>query len=186
VGIGNVEEESDGLLVRRVLAGESHVYARLVGRYQDRLGRYACRMLGNEADAEDALQDTFVRGYRSLARCSRPDGFGPWVFGILVNRCRTYAARRARRQQVVETSDIAVAAASVAHSAEQDAWREAIMWAIGQLSPDHREAFLLKHVEDLSYDQMEVLTGARAPALRMRVLRAREELRRLLAETVRD
>lgn len=84
--------------MRRVLAGESQVYARLVERYKDRLGRYAVRMLGDVADAEDALQDTFVRGYRSLARCTNPDGFGAWLFGILVNRCRTYASQRSRRQ----------------------------------------------------------------------------------------
>jgi RNA polymerase sigma-70 factor (ECF subfamily) len=180
-----VQEESDGPLVRRVLAGDSQAYALLVDRYKDRLGRYAVRMLGNRADAEDALQDTFVRGYRSLAQCTRPDGFGAWQFGILVNRCRTHAARRARRQEVVVTNDAAVGAASVAHSAEQDAWREAITWALEQLAPDQREAFLLKHVEDLSYDEMEELTGTRAPTLRMRVFRAREELRRLLAESVR-
>jgi RNA polymerase sigma-70 factor (ECF subfamily) len=181
----SVKEESDGPLVRRVLAGESQAYGRLVERYRDRLGRYALRMLGNQADAEDALQDTFVRGYRSLARCTRAEGFGAWLFGILVNRCRTYAARRARRQQVVVANDVALGAASIAHTEEQDAWREAIAWALEQLSPDHREAFLLKHVEDLSYDEMQELTGTRAPTLRMRVFRAREELRRLLGETVR-
>ncbi len=170
--------------MRRVLAGESQVYARLVERYKDRLGRYAVRMLGDVADAEDALQDTFVRGYRSLARCTNPDGFGAWLFGILVNRCRTYASQRSRRQALVVTSDLAVAGASVEHSADQDAWREAITWALEQLPSEQREAFLLKHVEDLSYEEMERLTGARIPALKMRVFRAREALRQLLAETI--
>jgi RNA polymerase sigma-70 factor, ECF subfamily len=179
-----VKEESDGLLVRRVLAGETQVYARLVERYQPRLGRYALRMLGNRADAEDALQDSFVRGYRSLARCTNPDGFGPWMFAILVNRCRTYASRRARRQEVMVTDDLATG--SVAHTAESDAWRDAVRWALERLSPEQREAFVLRHVEDLSYEQIEAMTGTRAAALRMRVLRAREQLRRLLAETVRD
>ncbi len=171
--------------MRRVLAGESQVYARLVERYRDRLGRYAVRMLGNVADAEDALQDTFVRGYRSLARCTNPEGFGAWLFGILVNRCRTYAAQRARRQAMVMLDESAVASASVAHSEDRDAWREAITWAVDQLNPDQREAFLLKYVEELSYEEMQKLTGTRIPALKMRVFRAREELRRLLEETVR-
>ncbi len=177
--------ESDGLLQSRVLAGEREVYARLVDRHRDRLGRYALRMLGNRADAEDALQDTFVRAYRSLARC-KPEGFGPWVFGILVNRCRTYAARRARIQGVMVTDDVAMARASVEHSEERDGIRDSIRWALEQLPAEQREAFLLKHVEDLSYDAMEEMTGVRLSALRMRVFRAREELRKLLAETVRD
>jgi RNA polymerase sigma-70 factor (ECF subfamily) len=179
-----VREESDALLVRRVLAGEIEAFAGLVDRYRDRLGRYAFRMLGNAADAEDALQDTFVRAYRSLARCTRPDRLGPWLFGILVNRCRTHAARRARRQATLLTDEMALADAAVNAAAEDAEWHDAIQRALAQLSPDRREAFLLRHVEDLSYEDMEHLTGVRAATLRMRVLRAREELRRLLTEAV--
>ena len=178
-----MKEESDELLVRRVLAGETHVYARLVERYRARLGRYAVRMLGNQADAEDALQDAFVRGYRSLARC-RPEGFREWLFGILINRCRTYAVQRARRQGVVTNDDFIAANASNGHTAEAHGWRQAIDWALEQLPGEQREAFLLKHVEDLSYEEMQELTGVRVPALKMRVFRAREALRRLLEENV--
>lgn len=179
-------DDSDALLVSRVVAGEQEVYARLVERYRDRLGRYALRMLGNRADAEDALQDTFVRAYRSIANCTKPEGFGAWAFGILVNRCRTHAARRARTNGVLVVNDVAMAGASVAHSADRDAIRDAINWALYQLPTEQREAFLLKHVEDLSYETMETMTGVRPSALRMRVFRAREELRKLLAEEVRD
>lgn len=171
------------MLVRRVLAGETHAYARLVERYRDQLARYAVRMLGDVADAEDVLQETFVRGYRSLGRC-RPDHFGGWLFGILVNRCRTHGAQRSRRRGLVVNNEAAVAGASV-EDAEPHEWRQAIVWALEQLPAEQREAFLLKHVEDLTYDEMEQLTGVRVPALKMRVFRAREELRRLLTETVR-
>ncbi len=174
--------EQDGPLVRRVLAGDSSAYAGLVERYRDRLGRYATRMLGNAADAEEALQDAFVRGYRSLHRCNDPERFGAWMFGILVNRCRTYGARQTRRQRVMVSDDYALASASVAHTEDQDAWRDTIARALEQLADDQREAFLLKHVEDLSYDEMHELTGASVSALKMRVLRAREELRKLLVE----
>lgn len=179
-----MSDDSDALLVSRVLAGETRVFARLVERHRDRLARYAVRMLGDVADAEDVVQETFVRAYRSLGRC-RPDGFGPWLFGILVNRCRTHAARRTRRRQVLVTSEAAVSVAAVSQ-AEPDEWRDQIAWALDQLSADQREAFLLKHVEELSYEEMERVTGARTPALKMRVLRAREELRRLLKEAVRE
>lgn len=179
-----MKEESDEVLVRRVLAGETQVYARLVERYRDGLGRYAVRMLGNWADAEDAIQDTFVRGYRSLARCRPPD-FRFWLFGILANRCRTYAARRARSEEVMTSNAMAVASASEPYATDdQDGWRQTIGWALAQLPSDQREAFLLKHVEDMSYDEMQELTGVRVPALKMRVFRAREALRRLLEEKV--
>jgi len=183
--MSSVRRESDGALVRRVLDGETEAYAGLVARYRDRLARYAVRMLGNEADAEEAVQDAFVRGYRSLARCTDGDRFGAWLFGILVNRCRTHGAQRARRERAVVHDEYAVLNASVPHTAEQDAWRDAIAWALAQLPVAQREAFLLKHVEDHSYEEMAALTGASVPALKMRVARARQELQRLLTETER-
>jgi len=186
MGIEGVKGESDADLVGRVLAGESDCYSGLVARYRDRLGRYAMRMLGNSADAEDALQETFVRGYRSLARCTNPDRFGAWMFGILVNRCRTIGGQRARRHARVQNDEPALERASVAHSETRDALREEINWAIAQLSDTHREAFLLKHVEELSYEEMMELTGVKLSALKMRVARAREELRRLLSEANGD
>src|SRR6266704_1661856 len=87
---------SDAALVRRVQTGDTGAYADLVARYRDRLGRYALHMLGNREDAEEVLQDAFVRAYRSLARCDDPERFGAWLYGILVNRCRTAGARAAR------------------------------------------------------------------------------------------
>jgi RNA polymerase sigma factor (sigma-70 family) len=182
MGIQSVEGESDATLVGRVLAGDKNAYAGLMARYRDRLGRYAMRMLGNSADAEDALQETFVRGYRSLARCTDADKFGAWMFGILVNRCRTIGGRRGRRQERVISDEPAISRASVAHPEDNDALREEIEWAVAQLSQTHREAFLMKFVEELSYEEMMKLTGLKLSALKMRVARARDQLRRLLDE----
>lgn len=180
-----VTPDSVGALVERVRAGDTAAYAQLVARFRDRLGRYAMRMLGNEADAEEAVQDAFVRGYRSLARCDPPERFGQWLFGILVNRCRTVGAQRARRQQRVVSQEEAVRRASVQDSADRLAWREAIEWALARLTAERREAFLLKHVEELSYEEMSELTGVTTSALKMRVLRARDDLRQLLSEDAR-
>ena len=65
--------------------GDTAAFAVLVARYRDRLGRYAMQMLGDREDAEEALQDAFVRAYRSLARFDDSERFGPWLFAILVN-----------------------------------------------------------------------------------------------------
>src|SRR5438552_17247560 len=99
MGIDKVEP-SDAELVRRVRAGDIGAYGALVSRYRDRLGRYAIHMIGDHEDAEEALQDSFVRAYRSLARCDDPARFGAWLYGILVNRCRTPGARAARRRRM--------------------------------------------------------------------------------------
>src|SRR3989454_7009233 len=99
MGIDRVES-SDAELVRRVRTGDIGAYGVLVSRYRDRLGRYAIHMIGDREDAEEALQDSFVRAYRSLARCDDPARVCAWLYGILVNRCRTTGARAARRRRM--------------------------------------------------------------------------------------
>jgi RNA polymerase sigma-70 factor (ECF subfamily) len=177
-----VEPLTDGQLVSRVLAGDVESYATLVARYRDRLGRYALHMLGSREDAEEALQDSFVRAYRSLARCDDPEKFGAWLFRILLNRCRTSGARGSRRRQTFVSDEVALLAASVEHPADRAAWREEIELALQQLRPDQRQAFLMKYVEDLSYEEMAQITGVGVSALKMRVLRACDRLRELLGE----
>lgn len=181
---GSAPEEtlSDGVIVARVLDGDVDAYALLVARYRGRLGRYATHMLGSREDAEEVLQDAFVRAYRSLASCEDPEKFGSWIFSILLNRCRTSGARGSRRRRTFVTDDVAMLGASEEHPAERDAWREEISLAVQRLRPDQREAFLMKYVEELSYEEMSQLTGVGVSALKMRVLRACDRMRELLEE----
>ena len=174
-------ESSDAALIERVLAGNVDAYAVLVSRYRDRAARFATHMLGNREDAEDALQDAFLRAFRSLERCDR-DRFGAWLFRILVNRCRTAGARRGRRDQTFVADEFALGGASVDHPAERNAWREEIDRALARLDTAQREAFLLKYADELSYEEMAEITGVGVSALKMRVKRACDRLREALSE----
>lgn len=175
-------EPSDATLVQRVLDGDSSAYAPLVSRYRARYSRFAVRMLGTVEDAEEALQDSFIRAYRALERCEDPERFGAWLYRILINRCRTHGGRRGRRERTFVSDPAAMANASEEHPAEQGAWREEIEYALNRLDVRQREAFLLKHVEELSYEEMSELTGIGISALKMRVKRACDRLRELLLE----
>ncbi len=177
-----VDTCTDAEIVARVLNGDVDAYAVLVARYRDRYARYALHMLGNREDAEEALQDAFTRAYRSLARCEDPERFGAWLFRILVNRCRTLGARRGRRSRTFVADESALLEASQEHPADRRAWREEISRALGRLRVEQREAFLMKYVEDLGYDEMSRITGVGVSALKMRVMRACERLRELLTE----
>jgi RNA polymerase sigma-70 factor (ECF subfamily) len=177
-----VEGCSDAVFVARVVRGDVEAFAALVERYRDRYARYAFHMLGNRQDAEEALQDAFTRAYRSLARCEDPERFGAWLFRILVNRCRTLGARRGRRSRTFVADEAALLEASEEHPADRAAWREEIDRALQQLRAEQREAFLLKYVEEIGYDEMSQMTGVGVSALKMRVLRACERLRELLSE----
>jgi RNA polymerase sigma-70 factor (ECF subfamily) len=175
----------DAEIVNRVRAGDTAAYAMLVARYRDRLGRYAVHMLGDREDAEEAVQDAFVRAYRSLARCDDGARFGPWLFGILVNRCRTAGRRSGRRRRTFIRDPVSLERASGPDAYERVEWEDTVRWALERLAPAMREAFLLKHVEDLEYEDISRLTGAGVSALKMRVKRACEQLRNLLTEVDR-
>ena len=177
-----IQNDSDAAVVARVLGGDAQAYSIIVARYRAQYGRYAVRMLGSREDAEEALQDAFVRAYRSLAKCDDPERFAPWFFRILANRCRTAGTRRGRREKTFVSDDIALHSAAEEHPAERNAWREELERALQRLDVDQREAFLLKHVEELGYEDMAVITGVGVSALKMRVKRACERLRVLLHE----
>jgi RNA polymerase sigma-70 factor (ECF subfamily) len=172
--------------VARVLRGDTEAYAALVARHRDRLLRYAMRMLGDADDAEDATQETFVRAFRSLASCEDPSNFGGWIFTILANRCRTAGTRRARRDAVFVSTGARLEDWTDDRTMHADELSvdsvERVQRALTGLSAAHREAFVLKYVEDMSYDEMSVVTGAGVSALKMRVSRAREFLRATLLE----
>jgi RNA polymerase sigma-70 factor, ECF subfamily len=172
---------TDGTLVAQVLSGTTEAYTQLVERHQRQLSRYALRMLGNAQEAEDAVQEAFVRGYRSLAKCEDPERYRAWLFQILVNRCRTRAkAAKARAQRFVATEP--ETEPRVPHPEAASAWREEIDRALAELPSDQREAFLLKYVEELSYEEISGITGASLSALKMRVKRACERLKDLLKD----
>jgi RNA polymerase sigma-70 factor, ECF subfamily len=171
---------SDAAIVNRVLAGDSEAFGVLVERYHERCARLATHILGSREDAEDAVQETFLRAYRSLGAYEERDRFSAWLVRILVNQCRTAMARR-RRQVTVADWEWAVAPGDVEeHPADRAALREELERALAQLPAEQREALLLKYAEELSYDEIAAATGAGTSALKMRVKRACERLREIL------
>ena len=173
---------SDAELIAAVLAGNSDAFAGLVRRHQDTCTRFAVRMLGSRIDADDVLQSAFMRAFRGLKGCKDPEHFGGWLYRIVVNECRTYASRQRRREQKFTSSAAAIENA-VAPGPEQEADVDVggyIERALAALPSDQREAFLLKHVEELTYEEIAELTGVSVSALKMRVKRASDALRGLL------
>ena len=178
----NLATMTDAMLVRRVLDGDTAAFTMLVDRHAAACTRFATRMLGNREDAEDATQETFLRAYRSLARYEERQTFRTWLFQILINRCRTAAVRRQRRHRMFLVDDTAIAAASVRPAVDAGDLRAELKRAIDALDPDQREAFLLKHVEQLSYDEMAAATGVGVSALKMRVKRACDRMQWMLRQ----
>ena len=174
-------ETSDAAVVRRVLDGDVEAFSILVERYHDHYVRFAAHLVGNREDAEEVVQDTFLRAYRALGRYEERERFGAWMLRILVNRARTVSAIGRRREKLFpEQVDETLPEAAEAHPAERAALREEVSRALAQLGPDQREAFLLHYVEGLSYEEMSAITGSGISALKMRVKRSCERLREIL------
>ena len=173
------ESPPDAALVAAVLGGDVDAFAVLLRRHRDDYTRFAVRMLGSRADADDVLQGAFVRAFRNLRSCRDPARFGAWLYHIVVNECRTFATRNGRRERRL-VRDEAALEQLLAPAGGDAALRDEIQHALDRLAPDLREAFVLKHVEDLSYEEMAELTGAGVSALKMRVKRACDRLRELL------
>lgn len=172
---------TDDSLVARVADGDPAALPELMARHGPALMRFATHFLHSASDADEVLQDVFVRADRAIRKGTRPDRLEAWLFRITVNRCRT---RRRRWWPFVSGAAAETALDRAATSSDDNilAWREEINLALARLSPALREAFLLKHVEGLEYDEMAAITGASVSALKMRVARACEQLRARLQE----
>ena len=174
-----------GALLRAARDGDVRAFATLVDVYYARCLRFALHMLASRSDAEEAVQDTFVRVYRALGSYREEEAFEPWLFRILANRCRTAGAKARRHARLFEYGEVPERPTGALHDAEL-AWREEIGLALHALPVDQREAFLMRHVEGMSYEDMAVVTGAGISALKMRVKRACDALRLRLTEVNDD
>lgn len=143
---------------------------------------YAERMLGSRSDAEDAVQDTWLRALRAFARYDASRPFRPWLFRILINTVGSHLRRRKRWWNrwidAVDPDTMEAAPHGGGNAPNIDALRVAVV----ELPQPLREAFLLKYVSEMSYAEMSEATGASVSALKMRVSRAVAALRPHLDE----
>jgi RNA polymerase sigma-70 factor (ECF subfamily) len=161
-----------------VLDGDVEQYRFLVERYRAQFGRYALAVVGDRDAAQDAMQEAFIRAFDALATCRKPDRFGAWFFRILANQCRNLVARR---RDVVDMGTVDPPGDDRADAATDRAELAATLEAaLARLTPEQREAFVMKHVDGRSYEEMAELVGVGIDALKMRVYRARDTLRDLL------
>ena len=170
----------DSQIVRQVLSGDVEAFALLVDRHHARCLRVATQLLGDADEAEDAVQDAFVRAYRHLGGYREQDRFGAWLLRIVVNQCRSRATREARYLRYDDELDAPLAESELELQGEAADRRAALAHALAQLGPEQREAVVLRFAEELSYDEMAVVTGVGVSALKMRVQRACIRLRSLL------
>ena len=186
-------ESDDATLVRCVIAGDAAAFEPVMRRYNRRLYRLARATIGNDADAEDALQEAYVKAYHALAQFRGDASLSTWLSRIVHNECLMRMRRDARRDNVIpmvgdvdafedEISDTAIERPEDAAMRSQ--MRALLERHIDDLPDALRTVFVLRALEDMSVQEVAQGLGLSEVAVRSRHFRARSLLREALAREI--
>lgn len=179
-----VVASDDKRLVQAHQAGEADAFSRIVERYHGSLHRRAVQRLGDSHAAEDAVQETFLRAFRSLSRFNGEYRLGGWLRRILENVCADEGSRRSLEtgafQRWGSMPVVDVDLRTPDGVVDELAARRRLDGAWRLLPPAHREALVLRFVHDLSFREVAAATGVTEDNARARVSRARSALRGML------
>jgi RNA polymerase sigma-70 factor, ECF subfamily len=161
----------DAAAIRECSNGDTGAFRFIVARYQREALGHAMAILGNAADAQDAVQEAFVDAYRAMGRFDPERRFYPWFYTLLRNRC--LKALRGRRSETVPLDAFEVAA-----QGPEDGAR--VREALAVLGPEDREILTLRHWDGLSYDELADRLGIPRGTVMSRLFHARGRLRKKL------
>jgi len=183
--------QNDGAAIEAVLAGDRDAFGELVKRHTRMLFRLAWRMTGNEADADDVVQEAFLRAYQKLATFEARADFGTWIYRIALHcaldRLQRRRAEEARRksevadpeEDAVQVADLRPGPERLAMSAEIGALQE---FAMRGLTAMERTAFVLRHMEDRSTEEIAAALEVTPNTAKQSVYRAVRKVRHRLMQ----
>ncbi len=187
INVEDVEESADeAALIGRIRGGESHLYGRLVERYQRRLWWSCLRMLGDPDEAEDVVQESFVRAWEKLDGFDTRQRFYTWLFTIARNRCLNALRRRKTwgfRSLSGDDPPTLRARESAGAGVEDRELARALAECLETLTADQREVFDLRHGEDFRYAEIAAVLKITQGTVMSRLHRARERMRSCLEGT---
>ena len=171
-------EPGDRVLAVRARGGDRAAFAVLVQRYQRRLFALGLRYFRNDADADDLVQETFLRAWRALDRFDETRPFAPWLFRIGVHWALTQLETRKRRSPEELTDDLRWHGPSPEEHTEMSRTRREVNRAVGELPEEQRVILHLRVVEGMSYREIAETLEVPVGTVMSRLGRARETLRR--------
>ena len=184
-------------MIASILAGNSQAFHELIRPYERSVFVMALSLLKNEADAEDAAQEAFLKAYRNLAGFRAEAKFSTWLISIVLNEARS----RLRRKSAVKMESLDEPQDEQGHvspallrdwreipseAVERGEVRVMLQQAISDLPPIYREIFLLRDVEELSIDESATALGISVSAVKVRLHRARMMLQKKLAPQLKQ
>lgn len=185
-------EETDAAVVARARSGDHEAFRSLVERHSRNVFRLAFRMTGNENDAEDIVQETFLRAYKQLHRYESRSSFSTWLYRIATNRSLDLIRTRKFRGELPKLENEDKDPMEMLPSPEPGPDRlavsrqveERVAAAMSELSQQERTAFVLRHFEGLSIEQISGTLGVGGNAAKHSIFRAVQKLRAALEPLV--
>jgi RNA polymerase sigma-70 factor, ECF subfamily len=181
------ERELDQELVERAQRGDKGAFDLLVQKYQRKLGRLLSRMIRDQAEVEDVVQEAFIKAYRALPNFRGDSAFYTWLYRIGINTAKNYLVAMGRRPQV--STEIEVEDAEnfedgqdlrTIDTPETELMTKQIAKTVNDtvagLPEELRTAITLREIEGLSYEEIATLMGCPIGTVRSRIFRARETI----------
>lgn len=186
----NIKSLTDVELIQTAIRGGEDGFEELVRRYQRPITGYIYRMLNNYDASLDVTQEVFIKVYNSLERYSSEYKFSTWLYRIAHNAAIDYMRRNSVNQQSLETENadgtyqlqIESPQPNPEQERERSEWRKEIETVVKCLPQVYRELILLRHAQDMSYDEISEITNLPLGTVKNRLFRAREMMREIFVE----
>jgi RNA polymerase sigma-70 factor (ECF subfamily) len=176
--------DDEALMSRVRTSGDENAFRELTARYRARVTGLARRVLSasfGSDEADDVAQEAFVEVYHKRATYRRGEPFRPWLYRIAINRCLDRCRARARRPtEPLETAAEQISSADPARDVLRSELEARLDAAVAALPPALRAVFILRHGEELSYDEIAVAMNLPLGTIKTHLFRARAALRAAL------
>lgn len=181
---------TDVELIANIIRGRHDEFEELVRRYQKPISGYVYRIVGNYESSLDVTQEVFIKVYNSLHRYSSEYKFSTWLYRIAHNAAIDHLRRNSINPQSLETQNadgtyqlqIEATSPSPEKDREVSEWRAEILQVAKRLPDAYKQLILLRHANDLSYDEIAEVTGLPLGTVKNRLFRAREMMRQIMIE----
>ncbi len=186
-------EIEDAELVARTRGGHREAFSELVRRHHERIFQTVYALVGNRDDADDLVQDVFLKAYCSLSSFQGQSQFYTWLYRIGVNCCLDWMKSRNRRKNLLqEKTERHEPEKAFSHPEASDRrvlrreLQEILEEALATLPPEYRSAVVLREIDGLSYDEIASVLGCSDGTVKSRLFRARARLRTVLEKPYRE
>lgn len=195
---GRQAAEADARLVRAFQSGDRSAFDLIVLRHRNRVFNLCHWFLGDDQEANDAAQITFIKVFQSLNRFRLESAFSTWLYRIALNTCKNRIKSTAHKQKTSAVSlynpgqepgkagamDLEDEGASPLTQLEEVERQRIIRQAIDSLQVEHKEVVTLRDIQGLSYEEVAEVTGVQLGTVKSRLSRARQELKEKLRSVI--